>query len=228
MPEAVAFDPSWSTPGRVTWFLRLGCYEYIMKRISILALLTLTPFSVAVSAQAPVTESETEYVVSSPTPTTYKPSDRDIDEAIAAFDAFLNLRDVGKLSDAYAMLTEANREMTPRSDWEQMQRSAQQEFGADLSRQIFRISWYPNPPSADQKGLFIALDFASKTQKDGFRCGYVVLLKKDDLPMMVARTDDTNVPDALTDGPLPRSEIVSKLPCYLGKNITTTFSNARK
>ena len=199
-----------------------------MKINSIIVLLLVMPVAVSASDRAPIVDTETEYVVSSPTPTNFKPSERDIDEAISAFDTFQNFRDRGKLSDAYAMLTDSNQQVTPWKDWEQTQKSSQQNHGADLSRQIFRISWYPNPPSADQSGIYVALDFASATQKYGFRCGYVILLQKPATPLRIVRTDDTYIPKDLVDGKLPRPDVTTKLPCYLGKTIRTSFPNVEK
>lgn len=199
-----------------------------MKLKFIFAPLLITPFAVAASDCAPIADTETEYVVSSPTLTKFRPSDRDIAEAITAFDTFQNFRDRGKLNEAYAMLTDSNRQATPWRDWVLIQKSSLQKHGADVSRQVFRISWYPNPPSANQTGLYVALDFASRTQGGGFRCGYVILLTKPDAGQRVARTDDTFIFSDLIDGQLPRADVVTKLPCYLGKDIKTAFPNGAK
>jgi hypothetical protein len=197
-----------------------------MKLNSFAALLLTTSSAVSATEGAPIADTEIEYVVSSPTPTIFKPGDQEIDEAIASFDTFQNLRNSGKLSEAYAMLTDSNQQLTPWRNWEELQKSSHQDYGADLSRQLFRISWYPDPPSADQSGIYVALDFASRTQKNGFRCGYIVLLKQPATPLKVARTEDTHIPEELVDGKLPRADLLAKLPCYLGKNIKTAFPSA--
>jgi hypothetical protein len=199
-----------------------------MNLYSVVALLLITSSAVSATEGAPIADIETEYVVSSPTPTKFKPAEQDINEAIAAFDTFQNLRDRGKLNEAYAMLTDSNQQLMPWQKWEKIQKSWQQDYGTDLSRQIFRISWYPNPPSADQTGIYIALDFAARTQKDGFRCGYIVLVKQPATPLKVARTEDTHIPEELIDGKLPRADVLDKLPCYIGKNIKTAFPSTGK
>jgi hypothetical protein len=226
LPEAAASDPPWSTPGRVILFLDLICYGNAMQLKSILITLLFISFAAAASDTPPVADAETEYVVSSPVPTDFKPSDRDIDEAILAFDAFHNFRDRDQMSEAYAMLTPANQQATSFEDWKQSQKSLLQEYGTDATRQVFRISWYPNPPSAPEPGLYVALDFASVTLTGGFRCGYVVLQKKANDMISVARTDETRIPKSMANGKTPGTEITEKLPCYLGKNTKTAFPAA--
>jgi hypothetical protein len=183
-------------------------------------------FVAAASDTPPIANGETEYVVSSPVPTDFKPNDREIDEAILAFDAFHNFRDRDRMSEAYSMLTPANQQATPFEEWKQSQKTLLREYGADSARQVFRISWYPNPPSAPEPGLYIALDFASITLTGSYRCGYVVLQKNAADMMKVARTDETRIPKSMANGKTPDSEITEKLPCYLGKNIKTAFPAA--
>lgn len=193
-----------------------------LKFVAALPLL-FSAFAAEASDSTPIVDAETEFVVSSPTPAAFMPTEAEIDTAIQVFDGFENLLDQGKWREAYSMLTESNQKVTQWSEWESQQKSKRTEYGGDAARQLFRIIWYPNPPSADQSGLYIALDFASKTRSGGFRCGYIVLLKQTDGSLKVTRTDDTWIASNLVDGTLPKPDLVTQLPCYLGKTIKTAF-----
>jgi hypothetical protein len=174
----------------------------------------------------PIVQGNVEYVVSSPTPTDFKPGDDEINRATSVFDRFWNLRDSGEYGVAYAMLTVRNRAEIAESEWTANQRKAQSEVGEDVERQLLRFTWYPNPPSMGGKGLYVAVDFAARTRTGGFRCGYTILFEDGTNPVQVARVDTTQIPAELIVDDMPRSDLLPQLACYLGPNIKTAFGKA--
>jgi Protein of unknown function (DUF4019) len=175
----------------------------------------------------PIIALKAELGVSSPVPTDFKPNENSIRDALTEFDKFWALRNQGKSAEAFAMLSDKNRAQINEADWIAQQERSLAEVGPDTNRQVIRITWYPNPPTADAKGLYAAVDFVALTKKNGFRCGYVVLVADGSDSAPVVRTDTTDVPAQSMDGKLPRSDIVSQLPCYLGPNIKTAFGKSR-
>lgn len=175
----------------------------------------------------PIVQGNVEYVVSSPTPTDFKPGDAEINRVTSTFDRFWNLRDSGNYGAAYAMLTVGNRTGVQESEWTAGERQAQSEVGADIERQVLRFTWYPNPPSMGGKGLYVAVDFAARTQTGGFRCGYTILFEDGTNPVQVARVDTTQIPAELVVDGMPRSDLLPQLQCYLGPNIKTAFGKTK-
>lgn len=175
-----------------------------------------------------VPESKIELVVSSPVSTDFKPDDRDIELATKDFDSFWNLQQAGNFAAAYAMMSAQNRAQTTESDWvgEQIQRL--KDGGGDRARKLFRITWYPNPPSMDEPGVYTAFDYIAYTQNGGLRCGYVILVNAGTNPVQVTRVDMTILPAEFVSGTLPRADILPQLPCYLGPDVVTAFGKANQ
>jgi hypothetical protein len=194
--------------------------------LTILISSALASAPIASGNAKPIVQGNVEYVVSSSKPTDFKPGDEEINRSTSNFDLFWNLRDSGNYGAAYAMLTVGNKTEVRESEWTSGQRQAQSEVGADIERQLLRITWYPNPPSVDSKGLYVAIDFVARTRSGGFRCGYTILFEDGTNPAQVARVDTTQIPAELIVDGMPRSDLLPQLPCYLGPHIKTAFGKA--
>jgi hypothetical protein len=179
-------------------------------------------------APATVNPSKTELVISSPVPTDFRPDDSEIERATKNFDAFWNLQQQGDFAAAYAMMTAENRAQTTEADWTKGQIRRLKDYGGDRERKLLRITWYPNPPSANAQGLYTALDYVAYMQNGGLRCGYLIMVSAGTEPMQVSRVDMTILPPELISGTLPRVDILPKLPCYLGPDVTTAFGKANQ
>jgi hypothetical protein len=196
-----------------------------------IAFLLVSALSVEVTerpAPPPAAVSKTELVVSSPVPTDFKPGDGEIELATKNFDAFWNLQQAGNFAAAYAMMSAENRAQTTEVDWTGEQIRRLKDGGGDRERTLFRITWYPNPPSMDVPGVYTAVDYIAYTQNGGLRCGYVILVNAGTNPVQVTRVDMTILPDELVSGKLPRADILPQLPCYLGPDVVTAFGKANQ
>jgi Protein of unknown function (DUF4019) len=174
---------------------------------------------------SPILKGETELVISSPGPTDFKVTDEITNDSIGIFDNYWVLRDSKNFEAAFAMLSAQTQAQTTQSDWAIQQERSLAKIGADVQRQVMRITWYPDPPGAASKGLYTALDFISLTQNGGFRCGYIVLFKNGVSSARIARVDVTEIPAELMEGKLPRSDMRAQLPCYIGPDIQTAFGS---
>ena len=179
-------------------------------------------------APPPATVNATEFVVSSPVPTDFKPDDREIELASKDFDTFWNLQQASNFSAAYAMMSAQNRAQMTEADWTTDQIQRLKDSGGDRERKLLRITWYPNPPSVDTPGIYTAVDYIAYTQNGGMRCGYVILVNAGSDTVQVMRVDMTILPAELVSGTLPRADILSQLPCYLGPDVVTAFGKANQ
>lgn len=72
-------------------------------------------------------------------------------------------------------------------------------MGAPVSRQIARLTWYPDPPNSPRPGLYVAVDYiAGWTLQD--ECGYLIWFRPDaDTPFRLTRQEQTSLPHQLDD-----------------------------
>lgn len=105
----------------------------------------------------------------------------------------------GRDGDAFALTTP---DMTGGSldDWMVAEARRREVVGPLVSRQVARLSWYPNPPDSPQPGLYVAVDYvAGWTRQD--ECGYLVWFRPDaETAFRLARQERTLLPHDLDAG----------------------------
>lgn len=89
---------------------------------------------------------------------------------------YLALKDAGKFSAAFALLTDSMKASTTLDSWTQAGKAFNAAAGAVRKRQVRKITWYDNPPSAPVPGIYAAADYTGDFEKLNFDCGYIVWL----------------------------------------------------
>jgi Protein of unknown function (DUF4019) len=57
--------------------------------------------------------------------------------------------------------------------WSSNAKSRNAKAGHVLNRRILKITWYKDPPSAPEPGIYAAADFSGQFENDPIYCGYV-------------------------------------------------------
>ena len=183
-----------------------------------LLLAALTLWSGAVAAQLPALDPEVERVA--PEAAAVAPADeRAAMERFAAYTMALAKRDY---ASAYAMLRLSFQAANPRLEWE-MNLRKRAVLWADGTLRVLRLSWYADP-AGQPAGLYAAFDFRGDRADGTMDCGYVVVHRAaPDAAWTVVRTDTSEVPPELIEEGVPKADVLTQLPCYLGKGIATAF-----
>ena len=110
---------------------------------------------------------------------------------------FLLAKESGEFKKAYDLLGSGMKGMTEFPDW----KSKESEYfglglGALVSRDIWRITIYNNPPNSPKPGLYIAADYENSYDKSPIHCGYIMWFQptpnSEDLSIM--REEYGNIP----------------------------------
>lgn len=102
-------------------------------------------------------------------------------------------------TDAFALTAPEMTGGASAEDWSDRARERRDLVGAPVSRQIARLTWYPNPPNSPRPGLYVAVDYvAGGTLQD--ECGYLIWFRPDaDTPFRLTRQEQTFLPHGLDD-----------------------------
>lgn len=100
----------------------------------------------------------------------------------------------GRDADAFALTTPEMTGGAPVEDWISRAGERRRVVGAIVSRQVARLTWYPNPPNSPQPGLYVAVDYvAGWTLQD--ECGYLIWFRPDaETPFRLTRQEQTFLP----------------------------------
>ena len=140
-------------------------------------------------------------------------------ERFAAYTMALAKRDY---ASAYAMLRLSFQAANPRLEWE-MNLRKRAVLWADGTLRVLRLSWYADP-AGQPAGLYAAFDFRGDRADGTMDCGYVVVHRAaPGAAWSVVRTDTSEVPPELIEEGVPKADVLTQLPCYLGKGIATAF-----
>lgn len=176
----------------------------------------------AVLAAPPVVAPEVEREVVAPAGVAFEPAPADEEGAVdrlAAYTMALAKRD---FESAYAMLRLSFQAANPRLEWE-MNLRKRAALWADGTIRILRLSWYLDP-AGQPAGLYAAFDFRGDRADGTMDCGYVVVHRTaPGAAWTVVRTDTSEVPPELIEEGVPKADVLTQLPCYLGKGIATAF-----
>lgn len=105
----------------------------------------------------------------------------------------------GRDTDAFALTTPDMTGGGSAEDWLARESERRERVGAPVSRQIARLTWYPNPPESPQPGLYVAVDYiAGWALQD--ECGYLIWFRPDaETPFRLTRQEQTLLPLELDD-----------------------------
>jgi hypothetical protein len=92
----------------------------------------------------------------------------------AAF-AYLAARDGGRVEDAYARMTDRQRQTITTAQYATMIRGFNEMAGAVVERRIVKVTWTKDPTNAPAPGLYAAVDLASRFANIDRHCGYIIL-----------------------------------------------------
>lgn len=133
----------------------------------------------------------------------YRASEQDRRAVIEATLAYLRAKDGGRYAEAWAMLTPANQRLFPLANWTEQARAFNAEAGAAGARRLTRLTWYDNPPVAEEPGIYAALDFTGAFANYHFMCGFLMWQRQPDGSWRVEREQESMVSRAELPNPSP-------------------------
>lgn len=111
----------------------------------------------------------------SPAPADWKPSEADEAYVRRFAETYFAKRDAGEMDAAFLMYSPTAVE--DRAEWMKNAREFNDKLGTG-KRRITAVTWYVNPPAADQPGVFAAVDFVGDYPKTHIYCGYIGLIRR--------------------------------------------------
>jgi hypothetical protein len=149
-----------------------GHYAFEIKEpladpVSKTATLTLTQTIRCGSADPPTIPQTTS------APDGWKPSTSDQSQIESRTYRYYGFKDAGDYAAAYAMFDHGMKESAHFDSWASNARSQNIKAGRVLKRQILKITWYKDPPSAPEPGIYAAADFSGQFENDPIYCGYL-------------------------------------------------------
>jgi hypothetical protein len=130
------------------------------------ATLTLTQ-TVRCGSQSPPTSPQTTSA-----PDGWTPSGSDQSQIESQTYGYYGAKDAGDFKVAYAMFDLRMKEATHFDSWASNARSQNTKAGHILNRRVIKITWYKDPPSAPEPGIYAA-DFSGQFENDPIYCGYL-------------------------------------------------------
>ena len=109
-----------------------------------------------------------------PAPADWKASAADETDVRRAFHDYYTKRDQGAFQAAIAAFRQTARPES--ATWPEEMRAFTKKLGPG-TRRVVAVTWYVNPPSAEQPGVYAALDFVGDYPAVHFYCGYLVFYR---------------------------------------------------
>lgn len=105
----------------------------------------------------------------------------------------------GRDPDAFALTAPEMTGDASVEDWIARATERRSMVGAPVSRQVARLTWYPNPPNSPQPGLYVAVDYVAGWSLQD-ECGYLIWFRPDaETPFRLTRQEQTFLPRELDD-----------------------------
>jgi hypothetical protein len=106
-------------------------------------------------------------------PDGWKPSTSDQSQIESQTYRYYGFKDAGDYAAAYAIFDAGMKESAHFDSWASNARSQNTNAGHVLNRRIVKITWYKDPPSAPEPGIYAAADFSGQFENDPIYCGYL-------------------------------------------------------
>ncbi len=82
--------------------------------------------------------------------------------------------------------------MLPLEEYSRQERSARQEWGSTVSREITKVTWTKDATTSPQPGTYVALDMTARFANVDRHCGYMILYQAPDADgFVIVRTENT-------------------------------------
>ena len=131
----------------------------------------------------------------------WQPSEADQQAVLAATYAYFAARDRGRYPDAWSMLSNGMKQISPMAEWQRGAADFNAAAGAVRARRVVEITWYNNPPDAPRPGVYVAADYSGEFERLEFVCGYLMWLLQPDGSFRLVR-EEQNLLDKATAGKL--------------------------
>lgn len=129
----------------------------------------------------------------------WQPSEADQQAVLAATYAYFAARDRARYPDAWSMLSDSMKQISPISEWQRGAADFNNAAGAVQARRVTEITWYNNPPDAPRPGVYVAADYSGEFERLEFVCGYVMWQVQPDGSFRLTR-EEQNLLDKATAG----------------------------
>ena len=126
-------------------------------------------------------------------PDEWKPSKSDQSEIETQTYRYYGAKDAGKYADAYAMFDQGMKEATHFDSWAANAQSQNAKAGHVINRRIIKITWYKDPPSAPEPGIYAAADFSGRFENDPIYCGYLAWHRGADGSYRIIREEENYI-----------------------------------
>jgi hypothetical protein len=127
----------------------------------------------------------------------WEPSEADQQAVLAATYAYFAARDRGRYPQAWSMLTDSMKQLSPIGEWQRGVAAFNAAAGAVRARRVVEITWYNNPPDAARRGVYAAADYSGEFDRLDFVCGYVMWQLQPDGSLRLSR-EEQNLLDKAT------------------------------
>lgn len=122
-------------------------------------------------------------------PPGWEPSQADQQAVLAATYSYFAAKDRGRYAEAWSMLSNRMKEMSPAAGWQREAAAFNASSGGVRARRVTEITWYNNPAGAPQPGVYVAADYSGEFEKLEFICGYVMWLLQPDGSFRLVREE---------------------------------------
>lgn len=123
-------------------------------------------------------------------PDGWKPSASDQSQIESQTYGYYSAKDAGDYAAAYAMFDKGMKEATHFDTWSSNARSQNAKAGHVLNRRMLKITWYKDPPSAPEPGIYAAADFSGQFENDPIYCGYLAWHRGADGNFRIVREEE--------------------------------------
>jgi len=94
---------------------------------------------------------------------------------------------------AYAMFDHCMKESAHFDSWAANAKSQHGKAGRVLNRRVLKITWYKDPPSASEPGIYAAADFSGQFENDPIYCGYLAWHRGTDGSYRIIREEENYI-----------------------------------
>jgi hypothetical protein len=132
----------------------------------------------AAMAQEPAVQRPIELNITKGSPAGWLPSPGQRQAAIDVMNDYLSRLDAGQYEQAYAMMTEGNRNLASLAKFAGPHQQFNARSGALKQRTVLKVTWGKDPPTGPLPGVYAAIDIAAAYANVDRYCGYVVMYQK--------------------------------------------------
>jgi hypothetical protein len=126
-------------------------------------------------------------------PDGWKPSASDQSEVESQTYRYYGFKNAGDYAAAYAMFDHGMKESAHFDSWASNAQSQNIKAGRALNRRVSKITWYKDPPSAPEPGIYAAANFSGQFENDPIYCGYLAWHRGTDGSYRIIREEENYI-----------------------------------